>query len=81
MNYEYNNISDDENTELKFKKLSENATTPLRASRNAAGKVTKSSVGIAVVIAFFRETMALKLFLGFNICNGKQSIDALCIYC
>ena len=49
LNYEYNNISDDENTELKFKKLSENATTPLRASRNAAGKVTKSTVGIAVV--------------------------------
>ena len=55
MNYEYNNISDDENTELKFKKLSENATTPLRASRNAAGKVTKSSVGIAVVLPFLEK--------------------------
>ena len=49
LNYEYNSISDDENTELKFKKLSENATTPLRASRNAAGKVTKSYAGIAVI--------------------------------
>jgi len=32
----FNDISDDE-TVLKFKKLSENATTPLRGSRNAAG--------------------------------------------
>ena len=81
LNYEYNNISDDDNTELKFKKLSENATTPLRASRNAAGKVTKSSAGIAVIyfkcfncihIAFFRETIAVKLFLSFSICNVKH---------
>ncbi|XP_057306748.1 uncharacterized protein LOC130644963 [Hydractinia symbiolongicarpus] len=32
----YNDISDD-NTVLKFKKLSENATTPIRGSQNAAG--------------------------------------------
>merc|ERR1719495_1425476 len=32
----FNGISDD-NTELRFKKLSENAITPMRGSRNAAG--------------------------------------------
>ena len=32
----FNEISDD-NTVLRFKKLSDNATTPMRGSRNAAG--------------------------------------------
>ena len=35
-NANHNDISDD-NTVLRFMKLSENATTPLRGSRNAAG--------------------------------------------
>ena len=35
--YQFNSISED-GTKMYFKKLSDKATTPLRASRNAAGK-------------------------------------------